>query len=74
MAYLYVNFYNDNNNFKLVFLFQTKHQIFQVEKMRPKDRGREREERKHARNVKLKLRKAKMDGRVKIARVKIYIL
>ena len=71
MAYLYVNFHNDNNNFKLVFLFQTKHQIFQVEKMRPKDRGREREERKHARNVKLKLRKAKMDGN---ARVKIYIL
>ena len=71
MAYLYVNFYNDNNNFKLVFLFQTKHQIFQVEKMRPKDRGREREERKYARNVKLKLRKAKMDGN---ARVKIYIL
>ena len=71
MAYLYVNFYNDNNNFKLVFLFQTKHQIFQVEKMRPKDRGREREERKHARNVKLKLRKAKMDGN---ARVKVYIL
>ena len=33
MAYLYVNFHNDNNNFKLVFLFQTKHQIFQVEKI-----------------------------------------
>lgn len=70
MAYLYVNFYNDNNNFKLVFYFKPNIRYFKLRKWEQKIEG-EREERKHARNVKLKLRKAEMDGN---ARVEIYIL